>query len=61
MQLRFKPKINRNVIIRNFVLKIILVLIVLSFGVFLLDKIDFPAPEKLIKQKISNDKLITLK
>ena len=61
MQLRFKPKINRNVIIRNFVLKIILVLIVFFFGVFLLDKIDFPAPEKLIKQKISNDKLITLK
>ena len=61
MQLRFKPKYNRNVIIRNFVLKIILVLIVFSSGVFLLDKIDFPAPEKLIKQKIGNDKLITLK
>jgi hypothetical protein len=27
----------------------------------LLDKIDFPTPTKLIKQEISNDKLITLK
>jgi len=27
----------------------------------LLDKIDMPAPNKLIKQEISNDKLITLK
>ena len=53
---RFKPRTNRHLII-----KIILVLLVLFLEIFLLDKIDFPAPTKLIKQEISNDKPITLK
>jgi len=61
MQLRLKPRNERNFISRNFVFKFILVLIVFFLGIFLLDKIDFPAPTKLIKQEISNDKLITLK
>ena len=56
MQLGLKPKTKRNLVI-----KIILVLFVFFLGIFLLDKIDFPAPEKFIKQEISNDKLITLK
>ena len=42
-------------------IKTILILLVFFLGIFLLDKIDFPAPKKLIKQEISNDKLITLK
>ena len=42
-------------------IKIILISLVFLLGIFLLDKIDFPAPKKLIKQEISNDKLITLK
>ena len=41
--------------------KIILIFLALFLGIFLLDKIDFPAPKKLIKQEISNDKLITIK
>ena len=53
---RIKPKTNRNLII-----KIILFLLALFLGIFLLDKIDFHVPKKLIKQEISNDKLITLK
>ena len=61
MQLRLKPKTSRNLINRNLVIKIILIPIVLFLGIFLLDKIDFPVPEKFIKQEISNDKLITLK
>ena len=56
MQLGLKRKTNKN-----FVIKIILVVFVFFLGIFLLDKIDFPVPEKLIKQEISNDKLITLK
>jgi len=57
MQLtRLKPKTNRNLVI-----KIIVVLFVFFLGIFLLDKIDFPVPKKLIKQEISNDKLIKLK
>ena len=61
MQLRLKPRTNKNLINRNLVIKIILIFLVFSLGIFLLDKIDFPTPTKTIKQEISNDKLITLK
>ena len=61
MQLRLKPRGNRNIISRNFAIKTILILIVFFLGIFLLDKIEFKVPKKLIKQEISNDKLITLK
>ena len=61
MQLRLKPRANKNLINRNLVIKIILIFLVFSLGIFLLDRIDFPVPKKLIKQEISNDKLITLK
>ena len=61
MQLRLTPRKNRNFISRSLVVKTILILLVFSLGIFLLDRIDFPAPTKLIKQEISNDKLITLK
>ena len=61
MQLRLKPRTNKNLINRNLVIKTILIFLVFSLGIFLLDKIDFPTPKKLIKQEISNDKLITLK
>ena len=61
MQLRLNPRTNKNLINRNSAIKIILIFLVFSLGIFLLDKIDFPVPTKLIKQEISNDKLITLK
>ena len=61
MQLRLRPRTSRNFINKVLVIKIILILLVFFIGIFLLDKIDFPAPTKLIKQEISNDKLITLK
>ena len=61
MQLRLQPRTNKNLVVRNLVIKIILIFLVFSLGIFLLDKIDFPTPKKLIKQEISNDKLITLK
>ena len=53
---RFEPGTNRNLVI-----KIILVILILFLGIFLLDKIDFPVPKKIIKQEISHDKLIKLK
>ena len=61
MQLRLSPRNNRNLISRNLIIKTILIILVLFLGIFLLDKIDFPVPKKLIKQEISNDKLILLK
>jgi len=61
MQLRLKPRTSKNFINRGLVIKTILIFIVFFLGIFLLDKIDFPTPTKLIKQKIGNDKIITLK
>ena len=61
MQLRLSPRNNRNLISRNLIIKTILIILVLILGIFLLDKIDFPKPTKLIKQEISNDKLIKIK
>ena len=61
MQLRLRPRTSRNFISKVLIIKIILIVLVFFIGIFLLDKIDFPTPTKLIKQEISNDKLITLK
>ena len=61
MQLRLQPKNNRSLISKSLAIKTILIIFVFFLGIFLLDKIDFPTPTKLIKQEIRNDKLITLK
>ena len=61
MQLRLRTRTSRNFINKVLVIKIILILLVFFIGIFLVDKIDFPTPTKVIKQEISNDKLITLK
>ena len=61
MQLGLKRSTDRNFINRSLVIKTILILLVFFLAIFLLDKIDFPTPTKLIKQEISHDKLITLK
>jgi len=61
MQLRLQPRTNKNLVVRNLVIKIILIFLVFFLGIFLLDKVDFSAPKKFIKQEISNDKLTTLK
>ncbi len=61
MQLRLRPRTNRKIIGRNIIVKFFLILLVFFGGIFLLDKINFPIPQKTIKQEISNDKFITLK
>ena len=61
MQLRLQPRTNRSLIRNKFAIKIILFALIFLLTIFLLDKIEMPIPNKLIKQEISNDKLITLK
>ena len=61
MQLGLKRSTDRNFINRSLVIKTILIFFVFFLAIFLLDKIDFPTPTKLIKQEISNDKFVTLK
>ena len=61
MQLRLNPRTNVSSSRRSFVIKTILFTLILLLAIFLLDRIEKPKPNKLIKQEISNDKLITLK
>jgi hypothetical protein len=61
MQLGLKRSTDRNFINRSLIIKTILIFFVFFLAIFLLDKIDFPTPTKLIKQEINHDKLITLK
>ncbi len=61
MQLRLQPKANRSLVRNKFLIKTILFTLIFLLAIFLLDKIEIPVPNKLIKQEISNDKLITLK
>ena len=61
MQLRLKPRTSRRSVIRKLAIKTILFTIIFLLAIFLLDKIEMSKPNKLIKQEISNDKLITLK
>jgi len=61
MQLRLQPRRNRGITNSKFIIKIILFVAILFLAIFLLDKIKMPIPNELIKQEISNDKLITIK
>ena len=61
MQLRLRPRTNRNSIRNKLAIKTILFALIFLLAIFLLDKIEIPVPNELIKQEISNDKLITLK
>jgi len=61
MQLRLQPRTNRRLIRNKLAIKIILFALIFILTIFLLDKIEIPVPNKLIKLEISNDKLITLK
>ena len=65
MQLRLRSKYERGLnskkVRRSFLTKTILSIFIIFIAIVLLDKIDMSAPNKLIKQEITNDKLITLK
>ena len=61
MQLRLQPRTNRGLTRNKLIIKTILFVLIFLLAIFLLDKIEIAAPNKLIKQEISNDKLITLK
>ena len=61
MQLRLHPRNNRNLLYSKVIIRIILALLALFLLIFLVDKMEMAPPSKLIKQEISNDKLITLK
>ena len=61
MQLRLRPRKDNKFYSSRMAMKIIFVFFVFFLAIFLLDKIEVSKPSKLIKQQISNDKLITIK
>ena len=61
MQLRLRPKSSHKLISNKFIIKVFLLVSVFFLVIFLLDKIEIPAPSKKNMLEISNDKLITIK
>ena len=61
MQLRLNPKRRESILQNKIVIKALLFIVIFSLAIFVIDKIEKPAPYKLIKQKLGNDKLITVK
>ena len=61
MQLRLHQRQNRKQAINKLLIKTVLIVLFLFIAIFFIDKIDMRAPNELIKHKISNDKLSTLK
>ena len=53
MQFTRKTSLSKSVI--GFLIKLILVLVVITGIIFLLNKVDFPAPKKTIEKIISNE------
>ena len=61
MQLRLNPRTTRSSLLRKLVIKIILIIFAIFVIIFFLGKLELSTPKKIIKQEISNDKLIELK
>ena len=61
MQLRLNPRNTRSSLLRKLVIKIILIIFAIFVVIFFLGKLELSTPKKIIKQEISNDKLIELK
>ena len=61
MQLRLRPKSPNSFPLGKYAIKAILLTVLIFTILFFLNKLNIPAPKKMIKQEISNDKLIELK
>ncbi len=61
MQFYKKTSIGKSYNYTSIIIKIILVLISVSIVIFFVGKINFPAPNKLIKQEIPRENLKIVK
>ena len=61
MYLNPKTRQSKIRIIAKYSLKIFLPIIAILVIILFVGRLDLPAPNKLIKQEISNDKLIVIK
>ena len=60
MQLRLNPRRSESLFRNKLVIRAVLFTAIFILGIVLIDKIEKPAPNKLIKRELSNDKLITV-
>ncbi len=61
MQFYKKTSIGKSYNYTSLILKIVLAILILSLIIFFLGKINFPAPNKLIKQEIPRENLKIVK
>ena len=61
MQLNMKTRLSQDNRYGKYLLKLILPLVLAFAAIYLVSKMDMPSPNKLIKEEIPNDKLITVK
>ena len=61
MQFYKKTSIGKSYNYTSLILKIVLAILTLSLVIFFLGKINFPAPNKLIKQEIPRENLKIVK
>ena len=61
MQFYKKTSIGKSYNYTSLILKIVLAILTLSLIIFFLGKINFPAPNKLIKQEIPRENLKNVK
>ena len=61
MQFYKKTSIGKSYNYTSLILKIVLAIITISLIIFFLGKINFPAPNKLIKQEIPRENLKIVK
>ena len=61
MQFYKKTSIGKSYNYSSLILKIVLAILTLSLLIFFLGKINFPAPNKLIKQEIPRENLKIVK
>ena len=61
MQFYKKTSIGKSYNYTSLILKIVLAILILSLIIFFLGKINFPAPNKLLKQEIPRENLKIVK
>ena len=61
MQFRLQPRVKQPFAAKKIIIKVILFSLIFILAIFLLNQIEISSPEKLIKQEISNEKIITIK
>ncbi len=60
MQIKFKRQESIGQSLGKKIIKLLVICSIIIFAIFLLNKIDFPTPKKIIKEDITNE-IIKLK